>query len=73
MRWIAQKFGFSGEHENNPNDEMLDDWKYLANYERIQDIAIKDNLIILKEYDKSILERFNYTVKLTPWLKEGIS
>ena len=73
VRWIAQKFGFSGEHENNPNDEMLDDWKYLANYERIQDIAIKDNLIILKEYDKSILERFNYTVKLTPWLKEGIS
>ena len=50
VRWIAQKFGFSGEHENNPNDEILDDWKYLANYERIQDIAIKDNLIILKAF-----------------------
>ena len=73
VRWIAQKFGFSGDHENRPEDEDLDDWKYLANYERIQDITVKDNSIILKEYDKSILERFNYEVKIGPWLREGIS
>ena len=73
VRWIAQKFGFSGDHENRPEDEDLDDWKYLANYERIQDITVKDNSIILKEYDKSILDRFNYEVKIGPWLREGIS
>lgn len=73
VRWIAQKFGFSGEHENRPEDEELDDWKYLANYERIQDIELKDNSIILKEYDKSILDRFNYDVKIGPWLREGIT
>ena len=73
VRWIAQKFGFSGDHENRPEEEDLDDWKYLANYERIQDITVKDNSIILKEYDKSILERFNYEVKIGPWLREGIS
>ena len=73
VRWIAQKFGFSGDHENRPEDEDLDDWKYLANYERIQDITVKDNSIILKEYDKSILERFNYEVKIGPWLREGIT
>ena len=72
VRWIAQKFGFSGDHENRPEDEDLDDWKYLANYERIQDIELKDNSIILKEYDKSILDRFNYDVKIGPWLREGI-
>ena len=73
VRWIAQKFGFSGDHENRPEDEDLDDWKYLANYERIQDITVKDNSIILKEYDKSILDRFNYDVKIGPWLREGIT
>lgn len=73
VRWIAQKFGFSGDHEDRPEDEDLDDWKYLANYERIQDIVVKDNSIVLKEYESEILTRFNYNVKITPWLREGIS
>ena len=55
VRWIAQKFGFSGDHEDRPEDEDLDDWKYLANYERIQDIELKQNTIVLKEYDSAIL------------------
>ena len=73
VRWIAQKFGLSGEYEKDSNQEELDDWKYFANYERIQEIVIKNNSIILKEYDKDILERFNYNVKITPWLQEGIN
>ena len=73
VRWIAQRFGFSGDHENRPEDEKLDDWKYLANYERIQDIVVKDNSIVLKEYESEILERFNYDVKITPWLREGMT
>ena len=73
VRWIAQKFGFSGDQENRPEDEDLDDWKYLANYERIQDISVKDNSIVLKEYENDILERFNYDVKIGPWLREGIT
>lgn len=73
VRWIAQKFGFSGDHENGPGDGQLDDWKYLANYERIQDISLKDSSITLKEYDPTILERFNYSVKIGPWLREGIT
>lgn len=73
VRWIAQRFGFSGDHEDRPEDEDLDDWKYLANYERIQDITVKDNSIVLKEYENDILERFNYDVKIGPWLREGIT
>ena len=73
VRWVAQKFGFSGDQENRPEDEDLDDWKYLANYERIQDISVKDNSIVLKEYENDILERFNYDVKIGPWLREGIT
>lgn len=73
VRWIAQRFGFSGDHEDRSEDEKLDDWKYLANYERIQDIVVKTNSIVLKEYEPEILERFNYDVKITPWLREGIT
>ena len=73
VRWIAQRFGFSGDHEDRPEDEDLDDWKYLANYERIQDIVVKNNSIVLKEYEPEILKRFNYNVKITPWLREGIT
>ena len=73
VRWVAQRFGFSGKHENRPEDEDLDDWKYLANYERIQNIEVKDNSIILKDYENDILERFNYEVKIGPWLREGIT
>lgn len=73
VRWVAQKFGFTGDKVIDNPEEELDDWKYLVNYERIQDIEIKTQTIVLKEYDKSILERFNYDVKISPWLKEGIS
>ena len=73
VRWVAQRFGFSGDHENRPGDEKLDDWKYLANYERIQDVVVKDNSIVLKEYEPEILTRFNYDVKIGPWLREGIT
>ena len=73
VRWIAQRFGFSGDNENRSEDEDLDDWKYLANYERIQDIVVKDSSIVLKEYESEILKRFNYNVKITPWLREGIT
>lgn len=72
VRWVAQRFGLSGEYAENP-DEKLDDWKYLTNYERIQEITLKENNIILKEYDDEILNRFNYGVKIRPWLDEGIS
>lgn len=72
VRWVAKKFNILGEEAENPEEE-LEDWKYLANYDRIQDIVIKDNSIILKEYEKDILDRLNYTVKIRPWLEEGIS
>ena len=73
VRWIANKFGLMGREEDAPEEEGLIDWQYLANYSRIQDISLKTFDVILKEYDKDILDRLNYNVKLTPWLNEGIS
>ena len=52
--------------------KQLPDWKILANYDRLQEIEVKDKVVELKTYDEDILSRFNYTVKITPWLNEGI-
>ena len=73
VRWIARRFNLSGVEENAPEETGLDDWRILANYARIQDIQINIPNVVLKEYDDVILSRLNYNVKLTPWLKEGIS
>ena len=72
VRFVAQKFGMSGSIKEEDSTQ-IDDWKYLASYDRIQDITLKDQSVILKEYDALILDRLNYDVKITPWLNEGIS
>ena len=72
VRYIASKIGFYSEYI--PEDtSKLEDWKFLDGYERIQSIENVKRDIVLKEYNKSILDRLNYDVQLTPWLKEGIS
>ena len=73
VRWVAQRFGLSGDYQENIDLSILEDWKYFVNYDRIQEIELKDNNVLLKEYDSEILNRFNYNVKIIPWLEEGIS
>jgi hypothetical protein len=74
IRWIAKKFGISGILATDIDDKLgLEDWEYLSNYERIQEIEYHNNQIILKEYDKTILDNLNYKVIISPWLKEGIT
>ena len=71
--WVARRFGLSGMIKDDDMGKTLDDWKILSNYSRIQEIEIKNNKIILKDYDDSILNRLNYNIKIVPWLDEGIS
>lgn len=72
VRWIAQRFGISGEMVEKDELKQLPDWKILDNYDRIEELEVKDRKIELKVYDEKILSRFNYGVKITPWLNEGI-
>ena len=72
VRWIAHRFGISGEIQEDAED-VLEDWKIFSNYDRIQEIEYKITDVVLKEYDKEILDRFNYNVRIEPWLREGIS
>ncbi len=74
VRWIAQKFGFAGEYSDDLGlNELASDYERFNEADRIENISIKDNSVVLKEYDSTILKHLNYKVKLTPWLKEGIS
>lgn len=73
IKWIAQKFNISGETIEEDEYKTLEDWKIFNNYDRIQQIETKNKDIILKEYNPIILTRFNYNVKIQPWLDEGIS
>ena len=74
VRYIAARMGIAGRLEDAPDTDKLIDWDILSNYDRIQSIELNNNKqIILKEYDDDILSRFNYQLKLTPWLQEDIT
>ena len=71
--WVARRFGLSGMIKDDDMGKTLEVWKILSNYSRIQEIELKDNKVVLKDYDDSILNRLNYNIKIIPWLNEGIS
>lgn len=71
VRYVAARFGLSGEYAEE--EDVSEDWKLLDNYDRMAEIEVKDYSVCLKEYDATILDRLNYSLKLLPWLDEGIS
>ena len=71
VRYVAARFGLSGEYMEE--EDVSEDWKLLDNYDRMAEIEVKDYSVCLKEYDATILDRLNYSLKLLPWLDEGIS
>lgn len=74
VRYVAAKCNIEGaeiiDDIGNPIKADLDLFNI---YERIENIENKDYHICLKEYDPIILDRFNYNLKITPWLREGIN
>lgn len=74
VRYIAARMGIAGRLEDAPDVDKLVDWDILSNYDRIQNIELNNiQQILLKEYDNDILSRFNYSLKIAPWLNEGIT
>lgn len=73
VQYLANRIGLNEEFELIDEKEQLEDWKILESYDRIQKTIPSKQQVILKEYDKSILDKFNYNIRLTPWLNEGIT
>lgn len=71
VRYVAARFGLSGDYMEE--EDVSEDWKLLDNYDRLAEVEVKDYSVCLKEYDPIILDRLNYSLKLVPWLDEGIS
>lgn len=72
IRYIATRFGIFIQKED-ANGYNTEDWKILNIYDKIKNIEIKNYHIELKEFDPIILSRLNYNVKITPWLREGMT
>ena len=72
VRVIAYRFGIISELEIS-DETSLDDWKVFDRYNRVKEIHPKDYSVRLDEYDDIILSRFNYDVRIEPWLSEGMS
>lgn len=73
VKWIVNRFHFSGELIDNSKKENKEDWNCFKKYDEINEIEYNKTKIILPEYDSKILERFNYDIKIKPWIDEGIS
>jgi hypothetical protein len=73
VKYIATRFGFAAEEDDDTIVSNLEDWKIFDKYERIQELDAKVTQITLKEYDSNILFNLNYNIKLTPWLNEGMT
>ena len=72
VRAIAYRFGII-DYIDEEEQSGLEDWKIFNRYDRIKEIEVKDYNVVLKEYDNTILSRFNYKVKIEPWLQEDMT
>ena len=72
IRYIAYHFGLAGQFEEE-DGEKLEDWEIFDSIKRIKEISAETNRVELKEYNPYVLNNFNYAVKITLWLREGIS
>lgn len=73
IEWVAQYFGFAGKYIDNDETTIVKDWATFKQYEKIKEKKINKNLITLKNYDPIVLQKFNYKINITPWLKEFIA
>ena len=72
IEFVAQYFGFSPIEKTIESNAILDDWKILNNYDRIEKISKDTQIVELKTYDDIIISRLPHPI-IEPWEKEGIT
>lgn len=70
--FVASYFGFSSHNIDFGDNKTLPDWDILNNYDKLNNIESKQQIVQLKVFDKSILKHLPQPIIL-PWEKEGIS
>lgn len=72
IEYVAQYFGFSPVERLSDNQtSVLDDWKILNNYDRIEKINNETQIVELKTYDDTILSNLPHPI-IGSWEDEGI-
>ena len=57
VMWIARRFGLSGSYQED-EDEKLEDWKIFSKYSHIKELEVKENHVILNEYNPDSSDYF---------------
>lgn len=75
VRFLVYRFGIDVPTEEQSQNPLLlkSDFEYFDKHDRVQEINLKDYSAAFKSYDENILNNLNYSVRLTPWLDEGIT
>lgn len=73
IAFVAFHFGFSAQtFEFEDSQGRLADWDILSNYERLNNLEEKQQIVELKIFDDAIL-KYLPRPRIIPWEKEGIS
>lgn len=71
INYVASYFGYSAkEFDFEEQDEVLEDWDFIKNYEKINSI-VEEQKVDLKIYNDEILNRLPHP-RIEAWEKEGI-
>ena len=75
VRFLVYRLGIDVPREENEEDPVLlkQDFDYFDKINRVKELDIKNYTTLLNPYDEKILNRFNYNVKITPWINEGMN
>lgn len=72
IEFVASYFGYSAKtFDFQEIQSGLQDWEILNNYERINNIEEKEQIVELKIFDDNILKHLPHP-RILPWEKEGI-
>ena len=73
VAYIASYFGFAADYQNFSDEgKILEDWKILENYDKIEAIVNKEKQIEMKFYNDKILSYYPF-VRYKDWEQEGIN
>lgn len=73
IAYVAHKYGYSSLEEDGFEGYSIDDWSYIKDYDRIQEVISKEKKsVALKQYNSDILGCMSHPL-IGPWLDEGIT
>lgn len=73
--WVANRLGIQGGVADKPEELTGEDWAIFRNYAQLKKLTApaRPQEIVLPEVTTNVIKNLNYSVRIKPWLEEGIS